>query len=461
MNEEIAILLVDDDDTFREVLSEELASMGYRVHAAENGEEAQGIVANENVNVVLLDIKMPGMSGIEAIKVIKDLSPETEIIMLTAHATVDNAINSMKQGAYDFVTKPCNLQELESVIHRAYEKQVMGKENLLLKQELARREEFRGIIGKSQAIINVLELTKKVANTSSTVLIMGESGVGKELVAKAIHRNGPMKDGPFVIIDCGSLQENLLESELFGHEKGAYTGAVGRKHGLFEVADSGTLFMDEIGEIGPAIQVKLLRVMDTKTFRRMGSTKDIKVNVRIIAATNRDLYQMVKSGQFREDLFYRLNVISMYIPPLRERKDDIPMLAEHFIKHTNITGKKDLAINPDAMELLMAYSWPGNIRELQNVIERAMIMSEDNSIGPKDLPSNIRRSTDSETETEGDAHTSLREMEKRHILQVLESQGGHRGKTAKVLQISERTLYRKLKDYEIPITQPQDQDRNS
>ncbi len=452
MKEDIAVLLVDDDDTFREVLSEELASIGFNVSIAANGDEARKLVAEENLNVVLLDIKMPGMSGFDTMVAIKDINPEIEIIMLTAYATVDNAINSMKQGAYDFITKPCNLSELETIITKAYEKQLIGKENIMLKQELARREEFQGIIGHSQAIKNVLELINKVANAQSTVLIMGESGVGKELVARAIHHHSPMKDRPFVIIDCGSLQENLLENELFGHEKGAYTGAASRKHGLFEVADTGTLVMDEIGEISPAIQAKMLRVMDSKTFRRMGSTKDIRVEVRIIAATNRDLYQMVSNGQFREDLFYRLNVFSMSIPPLRERKEDIPLLVQYFMENTSITGKKNLSITDEAMERLMAYSWPGNIRELQNVIERAIIMSEDDYISPKDLPTNIRRAAHAGENDESGSLLPLKEMEKKYIIQVLQRMNGHRGKAAKALNISERTLYRKLREYSIPDT---------
>lgn len=447
MNEMISLLLVDDDDTFRDVLSEELSTAGFKVTTASSGEEAEKIVTAENINVVLLDIRMPGMGGVEAIKVIKEISPETEIIMLTGFATVDNAIKSMQRGAYHFITKPCNLKELESTILKAYDRQMMGRENQLLNQERVRREGFRNIIGRSQAFNSVLELINKVANTHSKVLIMGESGVGKGLVAKAIHHSSAMADNPFVIIDCGSLQENLLESELFGYEKGAYTGAVSRKHGLFEVADTGTLFMDEIGEISPSIQTKLLRVMDTKTFRRMGGTRDIRVDVRIIAATNRDLYQMVKSGEFREDLFYRLNVISMHIPPLRERKDDIPLLAEHFIKNNNIMGKKGLPISPEGMNLLKAYSWPGNIRELRNVIERAMIMCEEESIGPEDFPFNIRKDADHDEDEKARALVSLKEMEKKYILQVLERMEGHRRKTARVLRVSERTLYRKLKDY--------------
>ncbi len=458
MKEDIAVLLVDDDDTFREVLSEELASIGFNVSIAANGDEARKLVAEENFNVVLLDIKMPGMSGFDTMVAIKDINPGIEIIMLTAYATVDNAINSMKQGAYDFITKPCNLSELETIITKAYEKQLIGKENIMLKQELARKEEFRGIIGHSQAIKNVLELINKVASTQSTVLIMGESGVGKELVARAIHHHSPMEDRPFVIIDCGSLQENLLESELFGHEKGAYTGAASRKHGLFEVADTGSLVMDEIGEISPAIQAKLLRVMDSKTFRRMGSTKDIRVDVRIIAATNRDLYQMVLNGQFREDLFYRLNVFSMSIPPLRERKEDIPLLVQYFTENTSITGKKNLSVTDEAMEMLMVYSWPGNIRELQNVIERAIIMSEDEYISPKDLPTNIRRAAHAGENEEAESLIPLKEMEKKYIIQVLQRMDGHRGKAAKALNISERTLYRKLREYSIPDTAPVDKE---
>ncbi|MFQ5843220.1 MAG: sigma-54-dependent transcriptional regulator, partial [Thermodesulfobacteriota bacterium] len=394
MEPKISILLVDDDDTFREVLTGELASMGYGVVSASSGEEAKERLEREDFDVALMDIRMPGMGGIQALRMIKESSPGTEVIMLTGHATIDNAVESMKLGAFDYLTKPCTLDNLEAVVRKALERKQILQKNMALKQELARRERLEGFIGESREFKEVIELISKVASTDSSVLIQGESGAGKELVARAIHRASPRRDNPFIIIDCGSLQENLLESELFGHEKGAYTGAVGLKHGLFEVADSGTIFLDEIGEISPSLQVKLLRVLEMGEFRRVGGLKVIDVDVRVLAATNKTLHQLVERGKFREDLFYRLNIISILIPPLRDRRGDIPLLARHFAENHNITDKGKKLITDEAMELLSTYRWPGNVRELQNVIERAIILSEDEYIKPEDLPTNLKTQVD-------------------------------------------------------------------
>jgi DNA-binding NtrC family response regulator len=451
MDQRISVLLVDDEESFRNILKEELALMGFNMKTVPNGEEAKKIITQENFDIILLDIKLPGMDGIATLKVIKELSPLSEVIMLTAYATVENAISSMKLGAYDYLTKPCKLEELEAVIHKAYEKKHLVQQNIKLKQELARRDRHNTFIGESPKIKTILELISKVANTDSTVLIQGESGVGKELVANLIHKNSLRKDHPFVVIDCGTLPEELMENELFGHERGAYTSAIGFKHGLLEVADTGTLFLDEIGDISPIIQQKLLRVLETRTFRRVGGTKDIKVDIRLIAATNKDLQKLVAEGNFREDLFYRLNVFPITVPPLRERKEDIPLLAKHFLRNTTITGKDKKEISDEAMELLLKYHWPGNVRELQNVIERAIILSDDQCITPKDLPLTLKVEPERSKENGGATNNirSLQDLEKNYILKVLEECGGNRVKAARAMNLSERTLYRKLKKHHI------------
>lgn len=451
MDEKISVLLVDDEDSFRDILSEELTLIGFNMATAATGEEAKRLITQENFDIILLDIKLPGMDGIATLKVIKDLSALSEVIMLTAYATIENAINSMKLGAYDYLTKPCKLEELEAIIKKAYEKKHLIQQNIKLKQELARRDKYHPFIGESSKIKTILELIRKVAITGATVLIQGESGVGKELVANLTHKNSLRSEHPFVVIDCGTLPEELMENELFGHEKGAYTGAIGFKHGLLEVADGGTLFLDEIGDISPIIQQKLLRVLETKTFRHIGGTKDIKVDIRLIAATNKDLQKMIINGNFREDLFYRLNVFPILVPPLRERKEDIPLLVNHFLTNTTITGKAKKEISKEVMELLFNYHWPGNVRELQNVIERAIILSEDKYITPKELSLTLKTLPDSSKE-KGDSNNnvrSLQDIEKNYIIKVLEEFEGNRTRAAKALNLTERTLYRKLKKYNI------------
>jgi DNA-binding NtrC family response regulator len=450
MKEEISILLIDDEESFREILSQELSLMDFRVVTGTKGEEVPAILNREEIDVVLLDLKLPGISGLETLKIIKEINPSIEIIMLTAYGSIDNAVESIKLGAYYYLTKPCKLDELEVLIRKAYEKRQLSQQYAILKQELARRDEFPELIGNSIGLNRTLELVKKVALTDSTVLIIGESGVGKELVARSIHKASLRRDKPFVVLDCSSLQESLIENELFGHEKGAYTGATHLKHGLLEVADSGTLFMDEIGEITPIIQMKLLRVLETRSFKRVGGTKDIKVDIRLISATNKDLQEMVKKGSFREDLFYRLNIFPIHIPPLRERREDIALLAKYFVRHSKATGKKDMKISPEAMELLIAYDWPGNIRELQNVIERALILSDDKYIRPKDLPPNLKTAPKLPPTDDSMDLLPLEEIEKKYILTVLERCKGHRARAAEILKISEATLYRRLREYNIP-----------
>ncbi len=449
MTESISVLLVDDDESFGSVLSDELRRSNHQVHLSKSAEEAHAVLLERAFDVVLLDLQLPGMDGLAALQMIKEIRPSTEVIVLTGYGSVDSAVEAMRAGAHDFLAKPCPLNQIETVIQKASEKRKILQENKALKQEVGRSRRFDGVIGESAAMRAVLDMISKVAPTDSTVLIGGESGVGKEVVAKAIHKNSNRQEKPFIVVDCGSLHENLLLSELFGHEKGAYTGAASRKHGLFEVADTGTIFLDEIAEISAAMQVKLLRVLETSTFRRVGGTANIRVDVRILAATNRDLYERVREGEFREDLYYRLNVISISIPPLRERREDIPLLARHFLKTDVREVRPSQGISKGAMAVLEEYGWPGNIRELQNVIERALILSENREIDPTDLPANIRAGDEFWKIPEGDHLPSLKEMEKNYLAELLKRFGGHRGKIARVVGVSERTLYRKIRRHRL------------
>lgn len=443
MSRPVRVLFADDEMTFRTVLTKELSRAGLIVRAVGSGEAAISAALQGPFDVVLLDIKMGDLDGIEVLKKVKAEVPILEVVMLTGYGTLSNAVTAMKLGAYDFLTKPCDLDELEALIQKAAEKKWLNEENVLLKAELKRHEGKEGMVGQSMAFQEVLALVDKVAKTNSTVLLRGESGVGKEMVARAIHRQSDRAGGPFVIVDCGTLQETLLESELFGHEKGAFTGAVANKQGLVELAEAGTLFLDEVGEIGQSIQVKLLRVIETGEYRRLGGTTNRTADVRLIAATHRDLEDMMREGTFREDLFWRLNVVTIPVPPLRERPGDIPLLARTFAAAPRITGKGPKTIEPDALEALVAYSWPGNIRELQNVIERAIILSEGPSITLDDLPANLLDTSS------GTSLSSLKELERKAIAHALRMHGGHRVRAAKVLGISERNLYRKIREYNL------------
>lgn len=445
MDEKISVLILDDEDTFREVLERELLFCGFDVSSTPDPSDAIERVTASNFDVILLDIKMPSMDGIECLKRIKEIRPMTEVIMLTGFGSIENAIASMKLGAYDFLTKPCKLDELEALIRKAGEKRKLLQENIAVKRSL--KKDGHEIIGQSSAMRKIMEMIERISQSDSTVLICGESGTGKELIARGIHELSPRRERPFVVVDCASLHENLLNSELFGHEKGAFTGAFQQKYGLFEIADKGTIFLDEIGEVTLPLQGKLLRVLETGTFRRLGGTKDIKVNVRIIAATNRNLKKMVEEGSFRLDLFYRLNVITIEIPPLRERKEDIPLLVKHFLEKKS-TSRSTKMVSKEAMDLLMDYHWPGNVRELENIIERACILSSDKDlITPEFLPFEIKQNK----LTTAQKHTdlSLKELERKHIIEVLKLCNGNRKKAAKYLGISERSIYRKLKELSI------------
>ena len=443
---DIRLLLVDDEDFFRESISKELALTGYAVETAGSLEEARRLLRQEAFHVAVLDMRLPDGSGLDLLPEIKESSPTTEVILLTAYGTVEEATRAMKQGAHDFLMKPCKLGELEAVLEKAVEKQSLARNNIALERQVERLQPSQRFVGQSPQVKDMLRLIERVAPTDSTVLIRGKSGVGKEMVSNAIHKQSPRARQPFVVVDCAALHENLLQSELFGHEKGAYTGAVSLKHGLFEVADRGTIFLDEIGEITPPLQVKLLRVLETGTFRRLGGTADIRVDVRVIAATNRSLEAMMKEGQFREDLYYRLNVFSITIPPLRERRSDIPLLVEHFIHHSSIVSKREARISTEALEALQRYPWPGNVRELKNVIEHALILCDSDVIEREHLPMAIRMGPSFGAEDEATGLLTLEEAEKSYIRRVLNECKGHRQKAAHILGISERTLYRKLQE---------------
>ncbi len=444
----LSLLVVDDEETFRRLTARELAKSGYAVTDAGTLDEARHALANQHFQLVVLDVRLPDGNGLDLLREIREASPITEVVMLTAYGTVQEAIRAMKEGAHDFLTKPCKLGELEAVLEKAAEKQTLRRGHTALQRDVDRLGPGLNFIGQSSQIREMLHLLARVAETDSTVLIRGESGVGKELVARAVHRLSKRAQQPFVVVDCASLHENLLQSELFGHEKGAYTGAIRLKHGLFEVADRGTIFLDEMGEITPALQVKLLRVLETGTFRRLGGTADIKVNVRVLAATNRRLELMMKEGQFREDLYYRLNVFTITIPPLRDRREDITLLTDHFIRTSSIVPKRQAMCSAAAMEVLMRYPWPGNVRELKNVLERALILCDGEMIEPEHLPLGVRIEPPVTHDDDSDRMATLEEVERRHIKRVLAECKGHRQKAAKILGISERNLYRKIKELE-------------
>ncbi|RKY57879.1 MAG: hypothetical protein DRP94_07780 [Candidatus Latescibacterota bacterium] len=438
------ILVVDDDPLMLDFLKEALLRQGYKVDTAEDGEEALRKVEEEGYDLVITDVRMPGVDGMTVLESVKRDFADTEVVVITAYGTIRNAVEAMKMGAYDYLTKPFSVEEVEVVVQRALERKRLISENIRLKRELEKVQGLRTLVGQSPAMRKVLEMIEMVAPTKATVLIQGESGTGKELVADAIHRLSPRKNGPFVKVNCAAIPESLVESELFGHEKGAFTHAVKRSRGRFEMADGGTLLLDEIGEITPAVQAKLLRVLQDGTFQRVGGEGTLKVDVRVIATTNRDLWKAVQEGKFREDLYYRLQVVPIYIPPLRERKEDIPLLVQHFLKmYGEREGKEGLTVSEKAMDILMDYDWPGNIRELENAVERAVILAKGKVLKPENF---FVGTTFREREPHGGA-TTLAEMERRLILRTLREEGGNRTRTAQRLGISVRTLRNKLRQY--------------
>jgi DNA-binding NtrC family response regulator len=441
----INILAVDDEEPFRRLLKKELTRKGYAVEVASDGSEALHTLRDRVFDVILLDVVMPGVDGISLMKKLKEDSSSPAIIVLTGKATVETAVEAMKNGAYDYLTKPYKLDELSIVIDRAYDYNKLSVKTKLLEQELVRQEASSELIGKSRQLQEILSLIQKVAPTDSPVFIQGESGTGKELVANTVRRCSNRKEAPFIAVNCAALSENLIESEIFGHEKGAFTSAYQMKHGLVEVADKGTLFLDEIGEMPIGLQAKLLRFLDSGEFRRVGGNKTLHVDVRVIAATNKDLTAMIKSGAFREDLYYRLNVINITVPPLRDRKEDITELSRQFLKkYSKKLARSVKGFTSEALELLAAYRWPGNVRELENVIERAVIVCESGTIGAEDL--SIPSYT---AAAELTINPSLEEMEKTYILRVLKETGGNQSKASQLLGIDRKTLYLKLKKYGI------------
>lgn len=444
----ICVLVVDDERPIRLLIERELPRAGYVVLTAESGEEALEKVRAQDVDVILLDLKMPGMGGMEALRRIKDSGASAEVVILTGHPDVDSAIAAMKLGAYDYLTKPFKLSELEEVLRRAAERKRLERENVALRRMVAQREPAPVLVGQSQAVAALLATVRRIAGSDANVLIQGESGTGKGLVARIIHEQSARDKGPFLVINCSAFQDQLLESELFGHEKGAFTGASTAKQGLFEVAEDGTLLMDEVGEMSPAMQAKLLQVLDTRELRRVGGTRVHRVNVRIIAATNKDLAQEVRTARFREDLYYRLNVVSLTIPPLRERKEDIPGLVEHFVRRFAVDYASK-TVSPEALQALVEYTWPGNVRELANTIERLMILAPGEIIGVDDLPPNIRQGGGLPQ-----GPSSLAEVERLHLMRILKETGGKKMQAARLLGIDIKTLNKKMRDYHITLTAP-------
>jgi len=436
------ILVVDDEPIVVDSLAEWFRQDGYHVDTARSGKEALRMVGRAPYDIALLDIKMPGMDGLELQALLTSANPDLTIIIMTAYASVESAVKALKAGAYDYITKPFDPDELSHLVRRASEHRSLRSENLRLKESLETMAPPPHIVGISNGTQRVLGLISAVAHTDATVLIKGESGTGKELVARAIHAGSPRRYNPLVVVNCGALAEGILESELFGHEKGAFTGAQYRHKGKFEVADGGTIFLDEIGAITPRVQVELLRVIEDKMITRLGGQSPVAVDFRVIAASNQDLESMVKSGEFREDLFWRLNVFVIEIPSLRERPEDIPLLAEHFLdQYTRAMNRKQMKMSPEALEALRNYSWPGNIRELQNAIERAVVVGRPPVVRVEDLPVRVTRVSPSP------GRGSIAEVEKSHILSVLESTGWNISNAARILGVDRGTLYNKIRTY--------------
>ncbi len=449
------ILVVDDEQGMRDFLSIMLKKEGYDVVAAENGEHALKAIHAEIYDLVITDVKMPRVDGIEVLRTVKEISPETVVIVITAFATTDTAVQAMKLGAYDYITKPFKVDEIKLIIQKALEKHHLKKENILLRREIAARAGFENFVGKSEAMQKVFALIRQVADTKSTVLISGESGTGKELVARAVHYSSARKDKPFVTVNCGALPETLLESELFGYMKGSFTGATSNKQGLFESANGGTIFLDEISATTPNLQIKLLRVIQERTFMRVGGTTDVKVDVRVIAASNKDLQAEVAKGAFREDLYYRLNVIPIHLPPLRERKEDIAVLTEHFLNKLALSGKEPKKIANDTLKFFMNYRWPGNVRELENTIERLVILASGDTIRADDIPESLKtfipcpELVPSEIPDAGlNMEELLANAERILLKKALEKSGGVKTEAAKLLGLTFRSFRHRLQKYE-------------
>jgi DNA-binding NtrC family response regulator len=436
------ILVVDDEFSVRDSLEQWFKKDGYRTSSARDAKEGLERLQEGTWNVVLLDIKMPGMDGIELQRRIHQLEPDIAVVMITAYASVETAVQALKEGAFDYITKPIDPDELSHVVRRALEQQELRSENVRLRQKVDQFSAASHIVGESPPMKKVLELVQSVAETDATVLIRGESGTGKELIAQAIHANSQRRYFPIVPVNCGALPETLLESELFGHEKGAFTGAQYRRKGKLEMADGGTLFLDEVGTISPKTQVDLLRVLESKEFNRLGGNDPIRVEFRVISATNQDLEKLVEEGVFREDLYFRLNVFTMELPPLRDRREDIPLLAQHFIeKYALQMNRAFSGFDPEAMDLLVRYAWPGNVRELANAVERALVVGSPPTVRIDDLPLQL---SNGESTPSGE---SLVDVERLHVERVLERADWNISRAAEILGIDRGTLYNKIKKY--------------
>ncbi len=459
MNDQIKILVIDDDDSGRDALTMLLQSAGYEVTSAATGESALDLIDHEQYQVIVSDLFLPDKSGLDILQNVRKISPDTEVIVVTGHASAQTAVRAMKEGAFDYITKPIDFDELKIVVSKALEKQKLLSENMYLRRQLQGRFEFNNIIGSSPAMNLVFERMRRIVKTDSAVLVTGESGTGKELVAKALHYNGSRKERPFIAVNCSAIPETLLESELFGHVKGAFTGAIKDKPGKFEAANYGTIFLDEIGTLPLHLQVKLLRVLQEHEVERVGSNKIVKLHVRVISATNSDLECMVKRGEFREDLYYRLNVIPLHLPPLRERQQDIMHLAAFFMeKQCRLMGRALCTVSKQALEALEQYSWPGNVRELENVIERMIVLTDAAVITLDDVPAKIVGEKPGgealyvTMPSEGvDLGTTISRIEHTLIVQALESAGGVKARAAALLGINRTTLVEKIKRLKIEL----------
>ncbi|MGB3862424.1 MAG: sigma-54 dependent transcriptional regulator [Candidatus Aminicenantaceae bacterium] len=441
MSKKTKILIVDDESIVRESLSDWLDGAGYDVEVAGSGEEALPIIQQKKPKVMVADLVMPGMNGIELMNEAKKIIPTLSTVIITAHATIQSAITAIREGAFDYIEKPFCPEKVELLIEKLVEHQDLIEENIKLRRKIEDRFHFEGIIAKSPKMLKIFELIRIVAPTNATVLITGETGTGKEVVARAVHHQSKRRSKPFIATSCAALPESLLESELFGHEKGSFTGAVERKKGKFEAADKGTLFLDEIGEINANTQVHLLRALEEKKITRIGSNEEIAVDVRVITATNKDLRQMVMQGPFREDLYYRLKVVTICLPALKERREDILPLAEHFLKKYAEENSKDVInLSPEVIEFMLNYSWPGNVRELENMIEHGVILSTRNAVTMAELPQDIIHPIPAEEKT-------IEAVTKNHILRVLDETKGNISEAAKILGVQRMTLYNKLKKY--------------
>ena len=438
------VLLVDDDDEFRRVMSGELARRGYAVNSVASG--AAALAQAAEADVIVLDLRLPDTDGIDVLKKLRSTDVSAGVLVLTGHGTIDTAIQAVRLGAYDYLEKPCPLDRMEMAIQKAYEHTRLIERQRVLEDGYRAPEVGLDFIGKSPALEKVRQAIARMAPTDSTTLILGETGVGKDMVARLLHAQSGRRERPFVVVDCAALHEHLLQSELFGHEKGAFTGAGRLKHGLFEVGNTGTIFLDEVGEMSPEVQAKLLRVLETGRFRRLGGTKEIAVDVRVISATNRDLRNAITRGHFREDLFFRLALLTIEVPPLRERREDIGALVEHFTQQFNLRFSRSKRFSPAALAVLARYRWPGNVRELIHAVQQSIVLTDADVIEPEDLPAAITLGGTDNAPAAGET-PSLREMQRRYVLSVMERVGGNRAQAARLLGISERTLYRLLGRY--------------